>query len=259
MKNISHSFFIFMVAAVGSVAFTHPAHAGNYELIKGKGVEVCEAYGKNLDSSEPTTPMICERMINPELKAFKKPEWRNLGEEQTFSLVIEDNNLTLRSTGSSKTEAQKEGFAEWVREQIKDRFLVMQTAQLDIDNDGVPETVLKERSGDCPMHQASSVSFSVLAKDGQHYDLEKSRYINDGFSRVVAALKKDVKPENARLAGMRDKEFVGGNIYDVFLYQDKTYFDMWVTGVDSGRLHVFLRKNGHTKNICTYRFTRREA
>jgi hypothetical protein len=254
MKQKFLSFFFTLVFVGTSFTFSEAVQAGRYELIKGKGVEVCEAYRKNLNSFNPHEPMICERQINSEMKDFKKSQWRNISEEQTFSLFMEENAIVLRSTGSSKTEAQKEGFTEWVREQIKDQLLVMQTTQLDIDNDSAPETVLKERNGDCPMHQASSASFAVLTKDGQHYDLEKSRYVNDGFSRVVAALKKDIKPESAHLAGMSDKEFVGDNVYDVFLYQDKTYFDMWVTGVNSGRLYVFLRKDGRTKNICAYRF-----
>ena len=42
MKTIPRSFFLFIVAELTSTVFAYSAHAGRYELTKGKGVEVCE-------------------------------------------------------------------------------------------------------------------------------------------------------------------------------------------------------------------------
>jgi hypothetical protein len=54
--------------------------AGEYMLEKGKGVEVCEAYSKNLNSFNLHSQyvMACERKINPIFADFKKPEWEKL-------------------------------------------------------------------------------------------------------------------------------------------------------------------------------------
>jgi hypothetical protein len=75
MKNNRKSFLEFLGLALLalSVFVATPALAGRYELIKGKGVEVCEAYGENLNSFNPSTPMLCERPVNPDFKNFAKP------------------------------------------------------------------------------------------------------------------------------------------------------------------------------------------
>lgn len=82
MNRALHSFFLFNVVAATTVAFTCVAHAGRYEPIKGKGIEVCEAYKKNLESFQDSEPMACERKINPEFKDFSKPIWENVDLEQ---------------------------------------------------------------------------------------------------------------------------------------------------------------------------------
>ena len=87
MKNRPHTFFIFMVAAVASTTFTYPAHAGRYELIKGRGVEVCEAYEKNLNSLRNPWPMNCEREVSQKFKEFSKPKWQRVDAIKNFALV----------------------------------------------------------------------------------------------------------------------------------------------------------------------------
>jgi hypothetical protein len=83
MKTIPRSFLLFIVVAVSSTVFAYPAHAGRYELIKGKGVEVCEAYKKNLESfSDPYPVMACERKINTAFTDFEKPNWEKVDLEQ---------------------------------------------------------------------------------------------------------------------------------------------------------------------------------
>lgn len=52
MKQILHFSFLFTALAIVSAVFAYPAHAGRYELIKGKGMEVCETHKNNLESFE---------------------------------------------------------------------------------------------------------------------------------------------------------------------------------------------------------------
>lgn len=233
--------------------------AGRYELIKGKGVEVCEAYAKNLNSFNPHEPMICGREINPEMKDFKKPNWVEPDLAQARALEFDMAKLTSRVLNRPEPKdesqikvftAEDSGWPAW-------RWV----ATVDIDNDGVPDKVLKKQQGDCPMQRAFGMDIAVLTQDSKHYDLEKSKYIDMDYARLAAKLKKDTKPESWRTAvfGRNDSKFHGGPLYDIFLYKNTTYFDLWEIGKDypnprAGRLHVLLRKDGTTKEICKYRF-----
>ena len=51
------------------------ASAGDYALVVGKGIDVCEAYLKNLNSFPNDPPMVCERKVNPKFPEFSKPVW----------------------------------------------------------------------------------------------------------------------------------------------------------------------------------------
>ena len=139
MKNILHSFVLFIVVTVASAVFTYPAHAGRYELIKGKGMEVCESYAKNLNSFKPVHPMICEREINPEMKDFQKPEWKEIDAWENRPLVRKIN----RFLGLGMAEDWEDSL-KW---DIEHRQLVVHLSQIDIDNDGQRENVLRFAEG----------------------------------------------------------------------------------------------------------------
>ncbi len=71
MKQTLQSFFILLsIFTLVSVALLDAAHAGRYELIKGKGVEVCEAYEKNLNSFNPSTPHAMRATCQSAVKTF---------------------------------------------------------------------------------------------------------------------------------------------------------------------------------------------
>lgn len=72
-----------LVGVAALLLTTAPVLAGQYDLIKGKGVEVCEAYKKNLESFSDRYPvMACERKINPEFKDFETPNWEKVDLEK---------------------------------------------------------------------------------------------------------------------------------------------------------------------------------
>lgn len=233
------------------------ASAGRYELVKGKGVEVCEAYEKNLSSLQPTEPMICERRINPQMKNFKEPDWTRPTMEQVRALEFDMARLTSRVLNQPEPKSESEITAR--TEDSPGWPAKREIANVDIDNNGTPEIVLKQQDGVCPMHRAFSVNIAVLTKDGMHYDLEKSRFINIDFSKRAAKLENDSRPASRQTAGMDWDQFWGYTLYDIFLYKGVAYFDLWEMGeeypsLSSGRLHVFLNKDKKTQEICTYRF-----
>lgn len=72
-----------LVTAAALLLSTAPVLAEQYVLEKGKGVEVCEAYKKNLESFSDRYPVIaCERKINPAFTDFEAPYWEKLDLEK---------------------------------------------------------------------------------------------------------------------------------------------------------------------------------
>ncbi len=235
------------IAIARSLFAASPALAGQYEIIKGKGVEVCEAYEKNLNTFNPKTyPMVCEREINPRMKDFKKPDWVQPSLDQARALEFDMAKLTSQvlNQPEPKSEAEIKLRTEKDEGWPAKRWIV----SVDIDNDGTPDTVLKQQDGRCES-RVFGVSIAVLSKDGKHYDLNKSQYIDADMSVLVGQLNKDSKPWNRRTAGLAKTEFSGYSLYDIFLHKGVAYFDLWE--MNKERLHVFLRKGGTTRKICT--------
>lgn len=243
------------VATLPLILTIPAANAGQYVLEKGKGVEVCEAYQKNLNSFGE--PMVCERQLDPQLPDFKKPEWTKPNDDQARSLEFDMAKYTSRVLGKPEPKSEAEIGVRTEKDigwPAKRRL-----ARVDVDNDGKPDIVLRQENGTCPETRAFSVNIAVLTEDVKRYDLEKSQFINAEYSALVGQLKNDPKPWEQRTAGLSKTDFRGYALYDVFQYRGTTYFDLWETGKDfpdpaSARLHVFLHKNGKTQEVCTYRF-----
>src|SRR6266581_7586105 len=79
------------------------AHGGRYELVKGKGVEVCEAYARNLNSFQLHEPMLCDRLVNPRFKELRKPKWEPLNFDKNLGLIVTVDKL-LRPNYFAKPE-----------------------------------------------------------------------------------------------------------------------------------------------------------
>ncbi len=63
------------------------ATAGSYVLAIGKGIEVCEAYLKNLNSFPKHPPMVCDRPLNHQFTDFNKPAWKELDGQEHLELL----------------------------------------------------------------------------------------------------------------------------------------------------------------------------
>lgn len=86
--------------ALAATLLTAPVLAGEYDLIKGQGVEVCEAYKKNLESFNEPKPMQCDRKINPEFTDFGEPLWEKVDLEQHRELF----RRVLRYQGADRDQ-----------------------------------------------------------------------------------------------------------------------------------------------------------
>lgn len=229
--------FIFAILlALADIALADVAYAGRYEIVKGKGVDVCEAYRKNLNSFNLHEPMICERQISPEMKDFQKPEWKELDAWENRQLVRKIN----RFLGIGMAE-DWENSLKW---DIEHRHLVMYLSQIDIDNDGQRENMLKFAEGSCPMTRQYGTSLLVLSEDKKDIDIKTVPLMQN--TKVV--------PGGPISEGW---EF---SMYDIFLYRSKIYFDRWSQSQDqTGFLKVFVTEkdivtSGITKEVCRYQF-----
>ena len=239
MKNILHSFVLFIVVTVASAVFTYPAHAGRYELIKGKGVEVCKAYEKSLNSFHYFLPMTCEREVDTEVREFSKPKWQKVDAIKNFSLARTVDEFLQPELYGRTTE----GSLATLKQRAQNEGILMSLSDIDINNDGNTESVLKFNYGPCAPPGSGgwwATPILVLNEKRNSIDLEKSAHLLQNES---------TDKERYPAGGWRY------TMYDIFLYREKAYFDRWSDFLsETGTLHVFVTEKSKTKEICTYKF-----
>ncbi|MDI6728499.1 MAG: hypothetical protein QMD44_06180 [Thermodesulfovibrionales bacterium] len=248
---------IFLILVV--ILFLLPAigWAGEYVLVKGKGVEVCEEYGKNLNSFylPHLYVMACERKINPEFTEFKWPEWEEIDLWENRELLKKVEHFLGLQGSYADPDKNIQEWEKILKDRIKKSYMyatIIMISQIDIDNDGKAENVIKYSDGACPGGNYFGAPLIVLNDDKSEVDIEKTKPL----------LQNPNRSENQPLsAGWRFA------MYDVFLHKNKAYFDRWSGDRWIGSkdkiefLKVFLTetdKKGKisTKEICRYRFSR---
>ena len=168
------------------------ATAGSYLLVVGKGVEVCEAYLENLNSFPKHPPMVCERPLNPSLTDFSRPKWQPLEFWTNRHLLREAIRQHPSNLKYSDDEFEKvEPLEKWeanLKAGMAAQAMTFGIASLDVDRDGISETVLRFDGGfRCdPTNESNfaypgGTEFYVLTPDGQHLDVWKSgNFVNAG-------------------------------------------------------------------------------
>lgn len=245
MKKI---LFVLVLISVYSVCF-----AGEYELVKGKGIGVCEAYGKNLNSFNPENLyfMACDRKINPIFTDFKKPEWEKLGCQENMELL---KKIELFLGNYVVTSDNSQGWKDYIKSLIKGKRISIELSKIDINNDGKKENVIKYNHGVCPAHNLYGAPLLVLNNNLNEIDIEKTK-----------PLLQNPRHEKYRTLS----EGWDGTMYDIFIYKNKTYFDRWRYGEGSldektiintyMLLKVFIIEQDHkgessTEEICRYKY-----
>jgi len=257
-----------MIAIILTLIFAIPAStlADEYVLVKGKGIEVCEDYGKNLNYFKPKISMKYKRQISLDFKDFSKPMWlnwdpilMNVGER-----MFRDNNQALfdeidlflwerdinpfmhvldedkKNWHGTKMEYEK----AWRDYKVNRRAQISKPiGQLDIDNDGMPENIVYDKFYERGI-------FLVLTADKKSIDIKKTANLLQHPPR-----KTDGKWSFALYGSIM---YAGGHkdYYDAFIYKGKTYFDWWESECDPivGRLRVFKTENQKTEEICIYQY-----
>lgn len=267
--------------------FTSMVSAGEYVLVKGKGVDVCEAYGKNLNSFNPKMPMEY-RKLNPQMTDFSKPTWVQL--DDIRNKIPRDSKLDLHISeffwkrdvnpvkyfrkDISKWRGTEKELAEAYKRFLCFRHEISQwkvpnshlVAEVDIDNDGVKEPIYLDAM------YAHPTLLLVLKNDYSGIDYEKTKLVmmhpswKDLKLGYVEKLKKvygKIQSEKNKPIYIAVGDALAGSKYDVFIFKGKTYFDLWGfpdeyapgwhSKLDS-YLRVFIAENKHTNEVCKYKF-----
>lgn len=216
------------------------AYADELELVKGKGVCVCEAHLKNLNTAAPAiSRMICERdKYYPEKNGITRPKWKKLDLWKNRDLLRRVQAFfSYGDQFSQYGEIKDQKKFRWAFEHVWSMLDSMYTTDADITNTGKPETLLRYSSGRCMYSHVYARALLVVNRDMNKIDVSRTIPLLQNAGKVKA----DVKTQ----AMVSDYQ-----IYDVFFYKNKTFFDKWV---EESTLSVYKTKNRRTKEICRYK------
>ncbi len=206
---------------------------GEYVLVKGKGVEVCEEYGKNLNSFPPDTqPPICEAKINQKFADFKKPKWRKWLKDETWRRrhLIRDMEWRIAVMVN-------------LQEYFGDDGAFYSKLKSDLDNDQYPlslsEAVFKWRDG----AQTTYVKRESTCDAVTDYD--------EPMGRIFFVLNKTAdKTVSVESMGTTSSQYPFRRP-DIVFYKDEPILQIWA----SGELEII----GITGIAdCKYRYTKSE-
>lgn len=241
------------IAIIFTFVFASLVSAGEYVLIKGNGVDVCEAYGKNLNSFKLHNQyvMACERKISPKYADFKKPEWEELELRENVELL---KKIELFLGNYVVTSVNVQGWKDYIKSLIRGKRISIELSKIDINNDGKKANVIKYNHGVCPEHNLYGAPLLVLNNNLKEIDIEKTKPLLQN-------------PRHAKYRTL--SEGWDGTMYDIFIYKNQTYFDRWRYGEGSldektiintyRLLKVFIIEQDHkgessTEEICRYEF-----
>lgn len=195
------------------------ATAGDYVLAVGKGIEVCEAYLKNLNSFPDDPPMVCERKVNPKFPQFRKPVWQPLDALEHLDLLEQIERQKL-SHVEEEYIRNREKLLAWFKEHIASGRIRLAVANINLEQNGTAanETVLQYEYAECdPANEShfsgrSGRAFYVLSPGTMQIDVEKSKSVHF-YDRA-----------------------------DIFLFQDRVFLTYWGgdLGFKNGTLFVSM-------------------
>ena len=230
-----------MMVTMAIILFLFPALGTAEEFVfeKGKGVEVCEAYHKNIELYHPRD-IACDRKFDPEFKDFKKPQWEKWDLTENRDLAIKIKKFMLYGDQFAKIP-DLDDKGRLVKDLKHDPYFIadaMHFARIDINNDGDLENIIMYNEKRCMESRFFSRLLLVLSQDKTLIDDKKTD-----------PLMQNPSSGSSLKARMMSHDF---NTYDVFTYKGRTYFDDWF-----GRgffcketLKVYELSHNKAKEIC---------
>jgi len=241
----------------------------NFELTKGQGVMVCEAYLERLSKSDFTNPPFCGRPEEERVQGFTRLHRVPLTAEEIHGLYPKISGFQSSQNQNQwqiqlKNSLDKEviPLASIRSDMGMNRIGAWRyDPPVDIDNDGQSDNILMWHEGSCgtidgsetyPAHGAYTAN--ILDAQNQFIDETRTREL---FGHPLGWL--EIKAQGFRYLGIT---------MGIFAYQGIYYFDTFFErswGDYEGHrrkseemawtLAVFLRKDGKTRQVCEYYWT----
>jgi hypothetical protein len=194
---------------------------------------------------------MCARKISPDFEGLSQPEWREIDPLEYMTLAVTALDLMSYEIDEQAAAARlssahsRQAFADAVRINHSAGHDAWLLTEIDIDNDGELDNLLKYRKGRCNDYEPDSLRYSVpifvLDSSGAKVRVEKTRQIL--LSTKARAL------------------LVDAASFDAFRYQGKTYVDRWENeGERNGKrtgdrtLSVYINRGDQSKPVCSYRY-----
>ena len=219
------------------------ASAGEYQLVIGEGVEVCEACKRNLERM--TVHPACERDYSRQL-GLGTPEWKPF--DVAGHIGAMEQVLTYLATGSEFPDDRysmgEEQFVDTIRRIGTKEEPWAYWAQVDINNEGTLKPVLKLHSAFCKLRADGAFG---LAYSAPIVVLNENL---TGIDRVMTDLVMQNPQRNGAWPGETNYQ-----LYGVFSYKGETYFDRWNdTGNEDeserSTLSIYESNGDKTKKLC---------
>jgi hypothetical protein len=233
-----------MIGIMAITLFVFPALGIAEEFVfeKGKGVEVCEEYHKNIELYRPRD-IACDREFDAEFKDFKKPQWEKWDLTANRDLAIKIKKFMIYGDQFAKIQ-DLDDEKHLVKDLRHNPYFitdVMHFARIDINNDGDPKNIILYSEGRCMRTRPFARLLLVLNEDKTFIDVEKTD-----------PLMQNPSSSSSLKARMASHDF---NTYDVFTYKGRTYFDDWFGSGTFCKetLRVYELSNNKTKEICRYK------
>lgn len=235
--------FLLLLLVVFLTAVSPLAHAGDYQLILGEQEDVCEACKRNLERM--AVHPACERDYSGQL-GLGAPEWKPFDVGSHIGAM--ERALRYLATGDEFSEdrytSDEDQYWDPVRRIGTKEEPWAYWAQVDINNDGKTEPVLKLHSALCNLRNDGSFGRAYSAP---------IVVLNENLSGIDRALT-DLVVQNPHKDGSGPGE-TNYQLYGVFSFKGKTYFDRWndtESGDENERftLSIYESKGDKTRKLC---------
>ncbi|MCP4493976.1 MAG: hypothetical protein GY820_42745 [Gammaproteobacteria bacterium] len=232
-KLITYIFATFTILFFSSMSI-----AGGYLLTEGKDIRFCQEYKENLNSFDSVEyrPMRCERKISDHSPELKSPIWTQIEPEDSWEYI----KITMEFLSPGQWRENDIGFRNFILGRFKRRSLTVKLSEIDIDNDGEVESILRYEDGNCELEAGLWAAPLVV--------------LNKGKASIDAAKTEKLAQNKSR----RDQNKIGRwgyAMYGVILYRENTYFDRWSDDEsEKGILDVYQLKGANVKKFCEFKY-----
>jgi hypothetical protein len=190
------------------------AISARYELKKGRQYELCRDYVDALNAMKRKLPMACGRHFPPEFEKFSKPKWTPLDPKEQPNSFYRQMYLVIY-----QKEITEKGWTWFWKDRIQPALesdsAELAKARIDIDHNGVVETVFRFRFTGCEVRKAWFRD-GILFRDGKGLGPE-------GFQYYV--LNEKTGELDPRYGGHTLDSGGGGALSGLFYYQGRVYID----------------------------------